>query len=370
MRVIVVGGGIVGASAAYHLTRRGVPTTLVEAERPGRATDAGAGIVFPWPLPGTDPAAHAFMMAAARHYPRLAAELAEDVGGPIGYTVVGGMTVGADETAVQRDLEALRALAARPGCGEVGEPEPLPVGEPARRFPALRPEYSGVAVGGTARVNGRLLRGTLLRAAEERALRFRAGAAELVGDGTRVTGVRVGGEVLPADAVVLAAGAWSAALLAPFGVRLPLRPVRGQIVHLALPGHSTGRWPVVRFAGRDHYLLAFPANLVVVGATREPEAGFDHRVTAGGLHRVLADALEVAPGLAEGTVLETRVGFRPASEDGLPILGVPANLPGVVVATGLGASGLTYGPYQGALAADLATGRPCEVDVAAFRPDR
>jgi D-amino-acid dehydrogenase len=109
---------------------------------------------------------------------------------------------------------------------------------------------------------------------------------------------------------------------------------------------------------------------VVVGATREAGAGFDHRVTVAGQRQVLDAALTLAPGLADATVLETRVGFRPVTPDGFPLLGAVPGLDGLVVATGLGANGLTYGPLTGVLAADLALGEQPPVDLTPFRPDR
>ncbi|GAA3740705.1 D-amino-acid dehydrogenase [Spinactinospora alkalitolerans] len=370
MRVIVIGGGIVGAGAAYHLTRCGVSTTLVDRADRGQATAAGAGVIFPWPFPGMAAEVRDFRLKAAAHYPALMAELADDGQDPTGYEVVGGISVSTDDAAADGDREALLRLAAQPGYEGIGEVTRLERGGPARRFPVLREDYSGVMVAGMARLNGRQARAALLHAAEERALRRRRGDAELIGDGTRVIGVRVGAEELRADAVVVAAGAWSAELLRPFGVELPVHPVRGQILHLAMPGRGTADWPIVRVGDRGHYMVTFAPNRVVVGATREPEAGFDHRVTGGGLHHVLSEALETAPGLAEATVVETRVGFRPAGRDGLQLLGGIESLPGVVVATGLGAEGLTYGPYQGMVAAELAMGNASETDLTPFRPDR
>ncbi|MBB4931907.1 D-amino-acid dehydrogenase [Lipingzhangella halophila] len=369
MRVIVVGGGIVGASAAFHLASKGVSTTLVDRGHPGQATAAGAGIVFPWPFPWSTPQLREFQLRAAAHYPALMADLAAD-GETTGYDVVGGLSVSTDTSAADRDFELVRSLAAEPGYEGLGEVARLAPGEPTRRFPLLPPDYQGTSVAGMARVDGRQASAALVNAAEKRGIRRLNADAELIGEQGRVRGVRVGGEEHPADAVIVAGGAWSARLLAPFGVRVPVFPVRGQITHFAAPGQLTRDWPCVRLGERDHYLLTFPPNRIVTGGTREPEAGFDYRVTGAGLHQVLTDAIDILPGLAEATVLETRVGFRPGSRDGLPILGTVGELPGVVVATGLGAEGLTLGPYQGVVAARLAMGEEAETDLVPFRPDR
>ena len=140
--------------------------------------------------------------------------------------------------------------------------------------------------------------------------------------------------------MVLATGAWSQPLLEEIGVAMSVQPVRGQIVHLQLADQATGRRPVINtFEG--HYFLGFPDGRVVVGGTHEPEAGFDASITAGGVHSVLDKTLRIAPGLAAGSLVETRVGLRPRSRDGYPIVGRPHGTTNTVVATGLGAWGLT-----------------------------
>lgn len=367
MDAIVVGGGIVGASAAFHLTKKGVSTALVDPSRLGQATAAGGGVIFPWPFPWDAPPVWDFKARAAEHYPGLMAELAED-GQATGYEVVGGMSV--DREGGDGGFELLRSLSERPEFASMGRVERLAGGEPRAHFPLVPESYGGLYVEGMARLNGRLARAALFNAAEERGLHYFKGDARLRWDGQRVTGVRVGGEDLTAPVVIVAAGAWSADLLAETGVDLGVRPVRGQITHFALPGTDTRDWPVVRFGERDYFALAFGPDRVVTGGTLEPEAGFDARVTATGLLHNLSTALEVLPGLADATVAETRVGFRPGTHDGEQLLGPVERLPGVVVATGLGTQGLTFGPFQGLVAARLAMGEDPGVDLSAFVPDR
>jgi D-amino-acid dehydrogenase len=117
-------------------------------------------------------------------------------------------------------------------------------------------------------------------------------------------------------------------------------------------------------------MLAFDDSRIVVGATRETGSGFDHRVTAAGLHEVLEEAISVAPGLADATVADIRVGFRPASLDERPLLGPVAGAKGLIVATGFGPTGLTMGPYAGVVAAELALGRTPEIDLSPYDPSR
>ena len=374
MQVIVVGAGIVGASAAWHLAAQGADVVLVDRADRGQATAAGAGIVAPWPLPGTPAPIAALGLAAAAHYPQMLDGLVASGVDDHGYARVGGIHVAPDGPALDEMHQGMLRLASQPGMAGLGQLQRLGPGEPAARFPPLRADLAGLAASGIGRVNGRLLRDALLGAAAARGARRRAGQATLMlttgtGRVTEVTGVAVDGEVLAADAVVVAAGAWSAALCQPLGVTLPVFPQRGQLLHLDLPGRDTAGWPAIQTTG-DHYLLAFPGGRVVAGATRESDAGFDHRVTLGGVHQVATNALALAPGLADGTVAEVRVGFRPLTHDGLPLLGGIEGVAGLVVATGLGPVGLTLGPYVGAVAADLALGNDVPLDLAPYRPDR
>ncbi|KAA9160843.1 FAD-binding oxidoreductase [Amycolatopsis acidicola] len=356
MRVIVIGSGIAGASVAYQLARRGAEAVIVEAEREGLATAAGAGIVCPW----TARSAETYQAAsrAAAYYPELIGELAEDGWRDTSFEVVGGMVVSADETELREAYQRISSrAAAAPAAGEVRRLDP---GEARSLFPALAPELGAVHVAGGGRVDGRQLRRTLLSAAAARGVQTIVGEAGLV-DG----GVVVNGEKLAADKVVVAAGAWSAELVPSIAVA----PQRGQISHFELPGADTSPWPVV-LPVSSHYLLAFPGSRVVAGATRETGSGFDYRITAAGQREVLDHALRVAPGLADATLVETRVGFRPATEDGLPVLGPLDDRPDVLLATGFGAGGLTLAPYAGSLVAALALGERPELDLTPYRPGR
>lgn len=359
MRVIVVGSGIVGAVTSYHLAADGAEVLTVDAGFSGQATFAGAGVVFPWPVYRGDESWSDFWWAAAAQYPVLVGKLAGDGESDPGYSCVGAITVSEEQ------LDPSVMDEARERDPSVGEVSQLPPGEPAARFPGLRTDLCGLFVGGAARVDGRLLQAALLRAADRYGARHLSGTANLVTAGGRVTGVEIDGEVHGAHAVVVAAGAWTPLLCSPVGIDVPVEPQRGQIAHLTVSDVDTGGWPMIRSL-RDHYLLAFPGGHVVAGATRESGTGFDYRHTAGGVHKILADVLSIAPGLADATLESVRVGFRPLSTTGRPVLGSP--MPGLVVATGLGASGLTLAPLTGLVAAALALGRPAPVDLTPFTP--
>jgi D-amino-acid dehydrogenase len=358
MRIVVVGGGIVAASVAYHLAREGASLITVEADLPGAATAAGAGIICPWGDEG-DEAGYQLAADGARYYPELLAMLADDGETDSSYAKVGTLCV-ADETA---PLEAIETLlqsrrSARP---EIGDVDLVGPGEPKRAFPPLAADLRGLWIGGGARIDGRSIRDCLLRAAERHGAQRMRGTAVL-----DLPGVRVDGEHVSADAVVVAAGAWTAQVCAPLGLRLPIGPQRGQIIHVSLPGANTDSWPVI-LPPDDPYLLGFPGGRVVFGATRE-NAGFDYRATVGGVGAMLAAAAQIAPGLAEATLIETRIGFRPATADGRPLLGMLSD--GVIIAAGNGPEGLTAGPWTGRAASALALGQQPAMDMTPFDPTR
>jgi len=367
MRVIVIGAGILGTSAAFHVALAGTQVVLVDQAHDGRATAAGAGIVCPWLSEAADPEWYRIASAGARYLPTLVQRLAEFEEQELGFRRVGALSVSRSEKDLDR-IEGLM-LARQASAPEAGEVSRLSPQQARALFPPLHPELAAVHVSGGARVDGRLLAGALCRAMERQGGTLQRGGARLLTDGVRVTGACVGGERIEADAVILAAGAWAPALLAPLGLTLAIEPQRGQIVHLRMEGVETGGWPVVLPPG-SHYLLAFEGGRVVAGATRERGAGFDCRVTAAGQAEVLNQALAVAPGLGHATVLETRIGFRPLGPDARPLLGAAAGMNGLVIGNGMGPSGLTIGPFAGRLLAQVALGQLPDLPLASYDPLR
>jgi D-amino-acid dehydrogenase len=285
----------------------------------------------------------------------------------LGYRRVGALAVSWNESDLDR-IEKL-VLARHVEAPDAGEVSRLSPPQARALFPPLHPELAAVHLSGGARVDGRLLAAALCRATERQGGTVCQGTARLLADGGRVTGASVGGEAIEADAVILAAGAWAPALLAPLGLTLAIEPQRGQITHLRMEGVETSSWPVVLPPG-SHYLLAFEGGRVVAGATRERGVGFDYRVTAAGQAEVLNQALAVAPGLGDATLLETRIGFRPLGPDARPLLGAVAGMDGLVIGNGMGPSGLTIGPFAGRLLAQVALGQSPDLPLEPYDPLR
>lgn len=370
---IVVGGGIVGAATAYHLTTNGARTLLVDRRDRGRATDAGSGIVSPNTNTRDSDEWFEFASQAGAYYPTLVAALEGSHPGRAGYARTGLLLVAASEDEILPFEEARRRIFERqrsrghPAHDELREVSPA---EAHRLFPPLTHVTWAIYSPDAARVDGGLLTDVLRQAAEARGLTIRPASVErLTVTEQRVTGVVIGGETVSAPRVVISGGAWSPAFEQQLGLRLPLEPQRGQIVHLRLPGVATDGWPVVN-AFRGHYLVAWPGGRIVAGVTREFGVGYDPRVTATGMHEVLREALRVAPGLADATFDGFRVGLRPLAPDGLPILGPVPGREGLWLATGHGPTGLTAGPYSGKVVAEAALGLEPSSDLAPFNITR
>jgi D-amino-acid dehydrogenase len=368
--VVVVGGGIVGFSTAYHCVREGLRTLLLDRADPGRATDAGAGILSGGTSASEDAAWLAFATAAVRYYDVLLRLLEEDRAGETGYARCGLILVAASQDEVEAFDASVAHVFQRQQRTAWPSPDDLYEISPAQareKFPplghVLRALYSRAA----ARMDGRLFTQALRRAAEARGLIVESASVErLLITGGKVTGVVADGQSYSAAHVVVAGGAWSNAFARQLNISIPVEPQRGQIIHLQLPEARTDEWTIVT-AFRGHYIVPWPGGRVVVGATRETGAGYDPRLTAAGVHEVLSEALRVAPGLATAGIAEMRVGLRPLSQDGRPLLGRVPTAEGVLVATGHGPAGLQLGPYSGKVICDLLLGRRFEADLSPFQ---
>lgn len=361
--VVVVGGGLVGAASAYELAGAGLEVTLFDGPRAGRASDAGAGIASPQTFPEPDPDWYLFGAAAAAHLRSLVLQLRQeghDLGADV-FAECGSLVLALaeHESPWFEEVQAL-ASARDPAIVEISPSEAKalfpPLGEPCRALYSPR----------SARVDGRRLAQALRRAARQRGVSI---VAEDVSHlAARDQGVRVtaGGVDLDCAAAVLCAGAWSGPIAAGLGVEIPVVPTKGEIVHLGLGPQSTGdresaRWPIVQPV-LNFYLVPWPGGRVACGGTFEPGAGFDVRPTVKGVHSLLRECLTIAPGLADATLLETRVGLRPMTPDERPVIGPLPGAECVHLCTGHGANGLLLGAYSaGLVATSIVTGRPPEI---------
>ncbi len=351
--VAVVGGGLVGASAAYELACAGARVALVDAPLAGRASDAGAGIVSPETFAEADQQWYRFGADAAAHLRALVGRLAADgaAPGPDTFAQCGSLVVALAEHEDPWFSGVLQLAVDR--SPQVAEITP---DEARALFPPLAPVWRALHSPTAARLDGRRLRTLVLDAARHRGVEVVAVEATGLGRaGDRVTGVHSRAGTVHCGAVLLAGGAWSARAAAWLGAELPVTPTKGQIVHVVLPTGAGGdagsaRWPIVQPV-LNFYLVPWPDGRVACGGTFEAELGFDTRATAAGMRDLLRECLTIAPGLATATFHEVRVGLRPTSADDRPLLGRLPGTDNVHVCTGHGANGLLLGPYSAALVA-------------------
>ena len=365
--VAIAGGGLVGLSAAYELATRGAQVTVIDAGHPGRATDAGAGILAPETHPTDETFWWELACRAGEHYPLLLERLRADGVSTegAGYAHCGLLSVGLRESE-DSWFAPFADRVTRRSAGRVREITPAAA---STLFPPLGSVHRVVHYADAARIDGRGMAAAVRQASERRGVRFVPGRVSGVGaagggGGSGGGGTRRGGagrprnvhhvtidghEDLECGALLVAGGAWSADLGEFLGCPLPITPTKGQIVHLGTTQDSD-HWPIVQPL-LTHYLVPWPGGRVACGGTFEAGAGFSATVTAAGLHELLRECLAVAPGLADAEYLYTRVGLRPTSPDDRPVVGAIPGWGNVWVATGHGANGLLLGPYTAALLA-------------------
>jgi glycine/D-amino acid oxidase-like deaminating enzyme len=364
--VAVIGGGLVGISLCYELVDRGMDVVLVDRHHEGRATDAGAGILSPETFLDTDDDWVALAQAAGEHHARLTDRVAQDGGEGTGRVVCGLMRISSSEPEDEWIDKAL-ALSSRRSPGVVERIDPS---EALSSFPPLAPVRCALYSKAAARIDGRHAAQAIASVATARGLRTVYGEAlSLVRDGDSVSAVETTDGTVAAGHVAICGGAWSERFGSQLGVSLPVSPMKGQIIHMSLPGANSSTWPIVQPVF-SHYLVPWPDGRVACGGTMESGAGFDTRPTAKGVHELLRECLKTAPGLAQATLLEVRVGLRPASADDRPIVGRVPGWSNIDVVTGHGTEGLLVGPYTSALVAESILSGTESADIAFLSPAR
>ncbi|RSS81528.1 glycine oxidase ThiO [Streptomyces sp. WAC06614] len=355
--VLVIGGGIIGLVTAWRAAQRGLRTALCDPSPGGGAAQVAAGMLAAvTELHYGEETLLGLNLASAERYPDFAAELREASGGlDIGYRPCGTLAVALDADD-RLHLRELHALQRRSGL----DSQWLTGRECRRLEPMLAPGVrGGLRVDGDHQADPRRLAAALLAACERAGVAVhRCRAERLTVTADRATGaVLEDGTPLAAGQVVLAAGSLSGRLPGlPPGAVPPVRPVKGQVLRLAVPPAyrpflSRTVRAVVR--GSHVYLVPRENGELVLGATSE-ELGWDTTVTAGGVYELLRDAHELVPGITELPLTETRAGLRPGSPDNAPLLG-PTELPGLHLATGHYRNGVLLTPLTGEVLAEVLT---------------
>ena len=361
-KVIIIGSGILGSSAAYELSKRGAAVTVIDRNDPGSATKAAAGIICPWLSQRRNQDWYKLVRNGARHYKTLIPELESLGESETGYRQVGAISLFADEAKLEKAFE--RAFLRKEQAPEIGDIVKLTEAETKQYYPPIAEGFQSIYISGAARVDGRQLQQALIRSAKQYGALFLEGSAALHKDTNGAIQVLCNEQFYEADKIILTTGAWPPEF-GSLNIRLNVRGQKAQIVHMNPFNENSSNWPVVIPPG-DQYLLSLDDGRVIAGATHQDDDVFQPAVTIGGVQEVLSKALNVAPGLENAELIEVRTGVRPFTPGFLPIIGQLSEHPSILIANGLGASGLTAGPYLGKLLAQLTVGEQADLDLSPY----
>lgn len=372
---IIIGAGIIGLSLALELRKSGMSVLIVEKGQPGREASWAAGGMladFPLEMPS---ALHELASASAQMYP----EFVKTLEGQSGLHI---------------DLRSEGTLLFLPPDHDVSLQRSYPLPAPlAQLEPSLRAPELPVLYLKERSVDPRDLTSAAIAAARNLGVDFSSDdpVQSIEIENGKPTGVRTSKTHFAAGIVVNCAGAWSGQITfsdcgktgvapVPRPCRdgrprpsnqsitpppLPTRPVKGQMLCVALPYTNLVRH-VVRTP--DVYLIPRSSGQLVIGATQE-EAGFDKRTVPETILKLRKAAIELVPKLAEARILEDWAGLRPGTPDKLPILG-ETSTPGYFVATGHFRDGILLAPITAKVMGQVIAGQKPEFDLKAFTAER
>jgi D-amino-acid dehydrogenase len=319
----VIGGGIAGASIAYHLAKTGNSVTVYDRYDKGQATTASAGIICPWVSQRRNKKWYRLVQESARYYPDFIQELEETTGQFTGYKRNGAICLFKDERIQQLAYE--RISAKQDGSPEMGDVYKLTKAEVKEMHPHLTDCYPAVFVEGGGQIRGE----SLLSALKE--------GISLHG------GKWIQQAIKPEEAegtVIYAAGAWAGEYY-----QTPLvRHQRAELLHLKLDdAYQSKETPVVMGLG-PMYIVGTEPNQFAIGTTHEDTEDFSIAPSEENQQYLHHEAMRYFP---ETTIQDQfmAVGLRPFTRDSLPYIGWTADH--IFSVNGLGSTGLTAGPVIG-----------------------
>jgi glycine oxidase len=357
--VLIIGGGVIGLTAAYFLARDGVKVEVVDKGDLGQeASWAGAGILPPGNPDRAREAVDQLRAHSAALFPLLSSELRDRTGIDNGYVRCGAL--GFPEEKPSPETAALREEGIRI--------EPLEEDGILRLEPAvsrgLGPAYH---IPDMAQLRNPWHLRALLAGCRLLGVGMRAGCPI---DGVQLSGSRLAAVSSPqgplqAGTFLLATGAWTDSVLAQVGCKLGIRPIRGQI---ALLNTGTPVFRRVLLCG-PRYLVPRTDGRVLVGSTEE-DVGFVKHTTASAIAELLSFGCRLVPALADASVERSWAGLRPGSPDGLPFIGPTPGADNLIVAAGHFRAGIGLSPATGMIIKEFILGQPLTVPIEAFRVDR
>lgn len=345
--IAIIGGGVVGATTAFYLTKDQAYNVTLFDESTGQGTRASAGIISPWLSKRRNKEWYEMVKQGAAFYPTLLHDVLQGAEIPKNiYQKVGTLLF----TKKDKNLEELLEIGQRrrveaPEIGDLSILSPAEIQEKMRIYTQ---EKRALFAEGGARVDGKELVDLLLQTAQEQGLRFIQERATLFSD-KKVTSDSVNERF---DAVILANGAWLPKTLNPLGFEVDIRPQKGQLVELQTDW-ATNNWPVVMPAGEKD-IIPFLDGKILIGATHEDEAGYDLTLEPQALGEMVENAKDQFSAEFSTEMIRTgRVGTRAYTSDFAPFFGEIPNLEHVYTASGLGSTGLTAGPIVAKCLSDL-----------------
>jgi glycine oxidase len=360
--VAIAGAGLIGASIAFELAEAGLRVALFDRQQPGEGSSwAAAGILSPAPENAGMIACVPLGRASLGIYPEFVARVEEISCQSAGYRARGTVEAFFSGDA-QAQLSTIVAL--HHGLGL--KAEALSAEDAREMEPGLSPDLAAAVLRpDEASVDNRALTRAVLLAAERSGVKTFAGRRvhAISRSGGRCTGLAVDGERIAARWTVIAAGCHSAEIEGA-AMYAPVRPAKGQMLAL-----RSANLELQRVLWSEHvYLVPRNDGRIVAGATVE-YVGFEKGVTAGGVEKILAGALELAPALAASPIEETWAGLRPDSPDHLPVIG-PTEVEGLLIATGHFRSGILLAPLTALLIREWVATQNVSVDWSRFSPMR
>ena len=357
-KVAIVGAGIVGATAAYYLSKEADIEVTVFDHGYGQATKAAAGIISPWFSKRRNKAWYKMARLGADFYVDLLADL-EKTGQKVDFYQRSGVFLLKKDDSKLEELYDL-ALQRRDESPLIGELAILDQAAASSLFPGLKGFERLLYASGGARVDGQLLVGRLLEASQVKVVKKEVSLTPLL------SGYQIDNQMF--DQVILSTGAWLGHILEPLGYEVDVRPQKGQLRDYQVE-QDMGAYPVVMPEG-EWDLIPFPGGKLSLGATHENDMRFDLTVDKNLLQQMAEAASPFYPSLKDTMISGERVGIRAYTSDFSPFFGQVPNLSGVYTASGLGSSGLTTGPIIGYHLAQMLQGRSGVLDPADYPTER
>ncbi|HFH9921360.1 TPA: NAD(P)/FAD-dependent oxidoreductase [Streptococcus suis] len=358
--VIIIGGGIVGSTAAFYLSQdSNIDLTLID-HGVGTATRAAAGIICPWMAQKKNKDWYRLTSQGAVFYRQLVADLESAGAKDIPFKQTG--TIGLKSKPELLDKIKKIAEDRRLDTPTIGDITTLEGQEVSNYLPPLKPDFYGIHLEGGGRIDGGKLIDLLQEKFLENGGALLQGQARLIDEGT----VQLDGRELTADHIILATGSWLPDMLEPLGYQVDVRPQKGQLLELDTD-FDTSDWPVCMPYGQID-ILPFENGKIIVGATHEDNMGYDLTLDPEKIQTMHEKSAEFMPDLANYPVVRTRIGTRAYTSNYAPFYGTVPEMDNIWVASGLGSSGLTNGPFIGWQIAKEILGKDTNFDRSPYEP--